>query len=314
MKKIIFSSMIAAAVLFSGCGSSGDSGTTDPGTTDPGTTDPGTDTPVPTTKTYTPFTYAGTIDGINTQIDVNADQTWTIANDTRALGDISAEGMGYAAAETWCADKNQTLPSANDLLSLAEPEGISAVWAKGQFIAIYTDHTIGQSASEDANTDLKIVQCMTGDSIEKKHTITVNADESITDSVTGLSWSPFKAYDPGMDGNHTNQYRFPISNAAEGLLTAEQYCETLGDEWSVPTLGELRTITYLDGTTPVKVVNVDTTPAPIGTPTVLWTSTQNADGKNYVINLTKNSTHAAEDGDEVTNPGNASFYLTCVKQ
>ena len=312
MKKTIFLSLVAGAMILTGCGGgggNGSSGNNGGGNGSSGNNGGGDGS----ARTYTPFQYpaerlAGTVD-----ITVNADNTWTIANDTRTL-DVAGRGVdkNYAAAEQYCSEKGMVLPSANDLLAFANPANITSAWAKGKFTVFFTDNTIGQVANEDAATEQKVVICMTGDSIEKKHDVTVNADDTVTDNNTGLTWSPFKTYDKGLDANNTNQYRFPISNpgttpAGKQLLTAEEYCKTLGAEWELPTLGELRSIIYLDGTTDVK--------DPEGlNPTVVWTSTKFNDGRNYVIKLNANGTHAIEDGNEATNPGNASFYVTCVKR
>ena len=341
MKKTIFLSLVAGAVIFSGCGGGGggdstsggttsggttsggstsggttsggttSGGTTSGGSTSGGTTSGGTTSGGSTSggaATYSPFVYpADTLDTAN-MITVNADgKRWTVAGDTRALKeDEFALDKTYPQAERYCADNNLNLPSANDLLSLPTPAKTTALWAKGKFIVFYSDDTIGQNSDQQANTEVRKVICMEGDSIEKKHQITENDDDTITDVVTGLTWSPFRVYDKNtLDEGHANQSRFPIANPTAPNITAEEYCTTLGAEWRLPSYGELRTIMYLDGTTPVKKLdNI--------VPTNVWTSTKADDGRNYVIRLNQNSVTGIETGDT-----NASDYMdafvTCVK-
>lgn len=321
MKKTVFLSLVAGAMIFAGCGGGGggsstsggstsggstSGGSTSGGSTSGGTTSGGSTSGAPVTKTYTPYAYPQDRLAATVQITVNADNTWTIANDTRVLG-VRAVDKNYAQAAQVCSDNNQILPSANDLLSMIKPANTTSAWADGKFEVFFTDNTIGQVANEDATSKLKVVQCMTGASIEKKHNVTADANDTVTDNNTGLTWTPFKVYDKGTDGNNTNQFRFPIANATGNLLTASEYCATFGIGWDLPTLGELRSIVYLDGTTDVKKLdNLE--------PTVIWTKTQSADGRNYVVKLNANGTHGLEDGNEQTNPGNASFYVTCVKR
>ena len=329
MKKTIFLSLVAGAVIFSGCGGGGggsstsggttsggttsggttSGGTTSGGTTSGGTTSGGTTSGGTTSggaATYTPFAYPAEKLTTADLITVNPDgKTWAVAGDTRALQEAALDKT-YPQAEQFCADKNLNLPSANDLLSLPKPANTTALWAKGKFIVFYSDNTIGQNSDQEANTEVRKVICMDGESIEKKHEITENDDDTITDVVTGLTWSPFKVYDKDViNEGHANQSRFPIANATAPNITAEEYCTTLGAGWRLPNYGELRTVMYLDGTTPVKKLDDIV-------PTNVWTSTTTADGRNYVIRLNQNSVTGVENGDT-----NASDYtdafVTCVK-
>jgi hypothetical protein len=292
MKKTIFLSLVAGAIIFSGCGGGGSSDNGSDGSGGSGGAGG-----------------SGGSGGSTLSITVNPDNTWTVVNDTRSLKDADTFKT-YAEAEAFRAGKNLQLPSAIDLLAFSDADiprvggqRLSSAWAKDQFVVYFSDKTIGKG--NDAVHSAVI--CMEGNSIDVKHPVTENADGSVTDATTNLTWSAFQVYDKGNEDN-LNQFTFPITNpgtTTTGLqyLTAAEYCQNLGAGWELPTLGELRTVMYLDGTTAVKVLdNLNVT--------YVWSATEDSNAsqnRNYVVKLNENSTNGLEDRDQ-------SFYVTCVKR
>ncbi len=327
MKKTIFLSLVAGAMIFAGCGgggggtTGGNTGGTTGGNTG-GTTGGntgGTTGGNTGTGAYTEFTYgAGTLDDANL-ITVNQ-KLWIINGDTRAVGAIGVDKT-YAQAVQFCADNNQTLPSPKDLLTttLNQNDGTSAAWAKGQYTTFFTDGIIGQSTTTEASTATRKVICMTGDSIEKKHAVNefdVTIDENgtektlpaITDVTTGLSWTPIYTYDKDtLNPGHANTSRFPIEGATLPAVNAAEYCQKFGADWRLPTLAELRTITYLDGTTSIK------SDADGIRPTVLWTSTPAGNGNFYAIHLNPNNDTSIPFYAEAPEAPADGYFVSCVK-
>ncbi len=327
MKSTIFLSLVAGAMIFSGCGGGGGNpgsgsstsgGSTSGGSTSGGSTSGGS-SGGGVAKTYAPFSYpAGTLDTADTITVADTGNLWIVANDTRAAGAVAYDKT-YAQAEQFCAENNQTLPSAKDLLTttLKPNDGTSATWAKGKFIAYINDEIIGQSANEDAGQTRKVI-CMEGDSIEKKHATTDidvtlaenNATKTLAgvkDDVTGLSWTQFYTYDKDtINTGHANESRFPMSGAAAPQVNAAAYCQKFGAGWRLPTLAELRTIAYLDGTTGV--------PDPENLkPTVIWTSTPGANaGTYYTVKLNSNGNQNAPYYSESPEAEGDSYFVTCV--
>ncbi len=328
MKKTIFLSLVAGAMIFAGCGGGG-GGTTNPSQGNPNQGNPNQGNPNQgnpnqgnpnsSSKTYTKFTYgAGTLDDANL-ITVNQ-KLWIINGDTRAVGAIGVDKT-YAQAVQFCADNNQTLPSPKDLLTttLNQNDGTSAAWAKGQYTTFFTDGIIGQSTTTEASTATRKVICMTGDSIEKKHAVNefdVTIDENgtektlpaITDVTTGLSWTPIYTYDKDtLNPGHANTSRFPIEGATLPAVNAAEYCQKFGAGWRLPTLAELRTITYLDGTTSIK------SDADGIRPTVLWTSTPAGNGNYYTIHLNPNNDTSIPFYAEAPEAPADGYFVSCVK-
>ncbi len=334
MKKTIFLSLVAGAMIFTGCGGGGGGGggAENPGAENPGGGNPGGGNPGGgnpgggnpggggTTNTYSSFQYpAGTLDTADMITVQDQENLWIVANDTREVG-VEALDKTYAQAEQYCSDMNQSLPTAKDLLTTTlRPAVGSAAWAKGKYVAFFTDNIIGQSANEEANTQRKVI-CMKGDSIEKKHattTITVSLTENnattdlqgIKDTVTGLSWTPIHTFDKDtINPGHANEFRFPISGAQAPQVDAAEYCTKFGAGWRLPSLAELRTITYLDGTTGL--------PDPENLkPTVIWTDTDGAtDGTKYAVHLNPNGTPTIPYYAEAPEAGTDSYFVTCVNE
>ena len=331
MKKTIYLSLVAGAMIFAGCGGGGggggstSGGSTSGGSTSGGSTSGGSTSGGSTSggasggvaKTYSKFQYpAGTLNTAD-MITEGQNNLWIVANDTREAG-AEALDKTYAQAEQYCSDMNQSLPTAKDLLTTTlRPAVGSAAWAKGKYVAFFTDNIIGQSADQDAN-ELRKVVCMKGDSIEKKHAttaITVSLTENnattdldgVKDVVTGLSWTPIHTYDKDtINSGHANESRFPISGAQAPQVDAADYCAKFGAGWRLPTLAELRTITYLDGTTGL--------PDPENLkPTVIWTDTDGAtSGTKYAVHLNPNGTPTIPYYSEAPEAGTDSYFVTCV--
>ncbi len=343
MKKTIFLSLVAGAVIFAGCGGGGggsstSGGTTSGGTTSGGTTSGGTTSGGATSGgttsggttsggttsggaavTYSPYAYPAEVLDTANVIAVNADgKTWTVT-DGGTPGDSGLDKT-YAAAEQFCQDKNQVLPSAKDLLTTAmlPNDGTTAAWAKGKFIAFFTDKIIGQSSNESAN-ELRKVICMEGTSVEKKHevtTIQLTVDdnngtmkqvEGIKDTTTGLSWTPVYTYDKDtLNPGHANQSRFPRAGATAPQINAAAYCQKFGAGWRLPTLAEVRTIAYLDGTTSI--------PTPESIPvTVLWTNTPGANaGTYYTVHLNPSNNANMPYYSESPEAETDDYYVSCV--
>ena len=337
MKSTIFLSLVAGAMIFAGCGGGGGGGSTSGGSTSGGSTSGGStsggstsggstsggSTSGGTAKTYSPYTYgAGTLNTADLISFSATGNLWIIDPnaDNRQLG-VSALDKTYAQAEQFCADNNQSLPSPKDLLTTAlKPnDGTSAAWAKGKFIAYINDEIIGQSANEDAATQRKVI-CMEGTSIEKKHATTAinvtitenNATKTlagITDVTTGLSWTQIYTYDKDIiNPGHANESRFPMATATAPAVTAAEYCAKFGAGWELPTLAELRTITYLDGTTSI--------PDPENLkPTVIWTKTPGVNaGTSYAVHLNPNGQNNIPYYSEAPEENADSYFVTCVKK
>lgn len=337
MKKTIYLSLVAGAMIFAGCGGGGggggsssstsggstSGGSTSGGSTSGGSTSGGStsggSTSGGTAKTYSSFQYpAGTLDTPNL-ITPSQNNLWIVNPDARSVG-ASAVDKTYAEAEQYCSDRNQSLPTAKDLLTtrLHPDDNTTASWAAGKFVAYFTDNIIGQSADEEANTQRKVI-CMNGDSIEKKHattdinvTITENNAtktlQGVRDVVTGLSWTPIYIYDEDtVNPGHANEFRFPVSGAQAPQIDAADYCTKFGAGWRLPTLAELRTITYFDGTTGLA--------DPDGLkPTVIWTDTEGANaGTHYTVQLNPNRNAATAYYKEAPEADTDANYVTCVK-
>lgn len=253
-------------------------------------------------------------------ITVNSpDNTWIVNPDMRSVGE-SALDKTYEEAVQFCQEQNQNLPSPKDILTstLIPTDDTSATWTAGGYIAYFTDNIIGQSSVENSTAVRKVI-CMDGDTIEKKHdteSITVMLSESnstttlqgIRDIVTGLSWTPIHTYDKDtINTGHANESRFPISGAEAPLINANEYCQKFGSGWRLPTLAELRTICYLDGTTGLN--------DPEGLmPTVIWTSTPGVDaGTSYVIHLNPNDDPTMAYYSESPEANGDTYFVTCVK-
>ncbi len=328
MKKTIFLSLVAGAMIFTGCGgggggtSGGSTGGTTGGNTG-GTTggNTGGTTGGNTTQTYSKYQYSA--DKLNTPnlITVsNASNIWIVNPDTRTAGATTVDKT-YDQAVQFCRDNNQSLPSPKDLLTttLKPTDGTSASWAAGKFVAYFTDDIIGQSSNENATEQRKVI-CMQGNTIEKKH-LTANIDVNLTennvsialqgvqDTVTGLSWTPIHTYDKDtLNPGHANEARFPIAGAAAPQITAAAYCQKFGAGWRLPTLAELRTIAYLDGTTGLN------DPENLK-PTVIWTSTPgvNAD-TSYAVHLNPNNDTSIPYYSEAPEADTDSYFVTCVHE
>jgi len=339
MKKTVLLSLVAGAIIFAGCGGGGGGGSTSGGTTSGGTTSGGTTSGGTTSGgttsggttsggttsggTYTSYPYPATELDTQGLITVNnADKTWTITvNNAIGVAGASVADQTYAQAEKFCADRNQTLPSPKDLLTTAlrPNDGTSAAWAKGKFVAYFgNDNVIGQSSSTEANEQRKVI-CLNGKSIEKKHTVNDiavsiaehNATTQLTgvkDVTTGLSWTPVHTYDKDIvNPGHANESRFAMVGSVAPSVTAAGYCAKYGQGWRLPTLAELRTITYLDGTTGLK------DPETLK-PTVLWTNTPGATaGTHYAIHLNPNNDNTQPYYAESPESDADEYFVTCVK-
>jgi hypothetical protein len=322
MKSTIFLSLVAGAMIFAGCGGGGGGSSTSGGSTSGGSTSGGS-TSGGVVKTYSPFTYGATKLDTADLITFNAGSNLWIVDpneDDRKIG-ATASDKTYAEAEKFCADINQSLPSPKDLLTTAmKPnDGTSAAWAKGKFIAYINVEIIGQSTNENAGIPRKVI-CMEGTSIEKKHKttdITVDITEgnttkqlvAITDVTTGLSWTQIHTYDKDViNPGHANESRFPLANATGNDITAAEYCAKFGPGWELPTLAELRTITYLDGTTSI--------PDPENLkPTIIWTKTPGVNaGTSYAIHLNPNNQNNIPYYSEAPEENGDKYFVTCVKK
>ncbi len=302
MKKTIFLSLVAGAIIFAGCGGGGGGSENPGGGGNPGGGNPGGGNP------------GGGNPGNNATIQITGNK-WTVAGDDRQIAAVSTSALTYNEAEKYCTDKGAKIASARDLLSLdTSNTGLTVSWAKDQFYVVLGDPgQIGKAAQGALNP----VACMTGTSVDKKHEVVEDqVTHVVTDNTTGLKWTPFQVINKGQEDSNTNQFTFPIKGAATGYLNADEYCQQLtvdGGGWSVPTAGELRSITYLDGTT--QVVSLDNL-----TPTAIWTSTADASGRNLAIYLNEKSTEGYENGDaqgakpdDNVTSANAYHYVTCVK-
>ncbi len=282
MNKTIFLSLIAGALLFTGCGGGGDDTTTT-------TTQPGSSSTEPVTEVT---------------ITVNPDNSWSIKNDTRSFP-VADINKTYSEAEAFCTEQGYVLPSAIDLIAadtLPRVDGSvpSVVWAKDQFIEYTSTKSIGKPSDPDIRY---AVICMDGESIDKKHPVNENSDGSVTDTLTGLTWSAFDVYDRG----GLNQFTFPLTDPGMSdnnltYITADAYCQSLGAGWRLPSLGELRTVLYLDGTTVVK----NNTGTDIR---YVWSDTPYPDTPNakYVVKLNE---YAVDGGITYDKP----HFVTCVKE
>ncbi len=338
MKKTIFLSLVAGAIIFAGCGggggggsssssggassSSGGASNSSGGSTSSGgassSSGGASSSSGGTAKTYTKYNYPnGTLNTAD-KITVNATgNTWTVTNDNRQAGAVGYDKT-YAAAKQFCADHNQSLPSPKDLLTttLRPTDGTSASWADGKYVAFYTDNVIGQSADQETNEQRKVI-CMQGTSIEQKHAtqdLTLPVDNNgtqinvtgIEDIVTGLKWTPIYTYDKDtINQGHSNQSRFPISGATGTDIDAATYCSKFGQGWRLPTLAELRTITYLDGTTGLK------DPENLK-PAVIWTATEGGTGTHYAIHLNPNNNPNMPYYNEAPEADGDKYFVTCV--
>ncbi len=333
MKKTIFLSLVAGAMIFAGCGggggggsssSSGGASSSSGGSTSSSggasSSSGGSTSSGGAAKTYTKYGYSGEALNTANMIKVNDDgKTWTIeTNDGRQAGAVGYDKT-YAAAKQFCAEHNQSLPSPKDLLTTAlQPtDGTSASWADGKYVVFYTDKVIGQSSDQEANEQRKVI-CMQGTSIEQKHAtedIALTVDDNgtqkdltgIRDIVTGLRWTPIYTYDKDtINTGHSNQSRFPISDANGTDIDAATYCSKFGQGWRLPTLAELRTITYLDGTTGLK------DPENLK-PAIFWTSTQSGTtGKHYAIHLNPNNNPNQPYYNEAPEADRDKYFVTCV--
>ncbi len=340
MKKTIFLSLIAGAMIFAGCGGGG--GTTTSGGAGAGNgggagagngggagagngggagagNGGGAGAGNGGTSTYSAYQYGATTLNTPNLITVsNTENRWIVNPDNRQVG-ASTVDKTYAEAVQFCADNNQSLPSPKDLLTttLRPNDGTSASWAAGQYVAFFTDDIIGQSSSAEATTQRKVI-CMQGSTIEKKHeteniAVTINESnttntlQGIKDITTGLSWTPIHTYDKISDPGHANQARFPLAGATGNDITAAAYCGKFGAGWRIPTLAELRTITYLDGTTGLN------DPENLK-PAVLWTNTDGTNaGTSYAVHLNSlgqaNTAYYAEAPEDQGD----KYFVTCVK-
>jgi|GEM_PF-5786576 len=340
MKKTIFLSLVAGAIIFSGCGGGGGGGTSSTGgstssssggasSSSGGATSSGgassssggttNSSGGQNTATYIPYQYPNEVLDTAGLISVQANSNvWDVNPDARQVGDAALDKT-YAQAVQFCADKNQTLPSPKDLLTtgLRPTDGTSASWAADQYIAYYTDNIVGQSAKADLNTQRKVI-CMKGESIEKKHMVDdlpLSVDDNGTtknvtgsaDIVTGLNWTPIYTYDKDIiNPGHSNQFRFPMTGATGNDITAAAYCQKFGAGWRLPTLAEARTITYLDGTTGLK------DPENLK-PTVIWTSTPGANaGTHYAVHLNPNGQTTVPYYSEAPEADEDKYFVTCV--
>jgi len=331
MKKTIFLSLVAGAVIFAGCGGGGGDTTetvtsdqvdqtTTPKTDDTKTDDQANKTTPPQTgdTTYSKYVYAGTLDTPNLITTSTDGNTWIVNPDNREVGAVALDKT-YVEAVAFCAEQNQSLPSPKDLLTttLRPTDGTSASWAAGKYVSFFTENVIGQSSDQDAQKDVRKVICMKGTSIEQKHKINdlpVSADENgtakdligVTDVVTGLSWTPIYTYDKDtFNPGHANQSRFPLIGATGNDITAAEYCQKFGAGWRLPTLSEARTIAYLDGTTGLK------DPENLK-PTVIWTSTESGDNKHYAIHLNPNGQTTMPFYSEAPEADEDKYFVTCV--